>query len=253
MPDNTEGKSPNQPRPPDERRANVDDFTAHLDLVDLSLGGAPSDGTGHAGSHTRLRRYLTIMLYSFIPILFVVFIIALMMTRSGDDPPAESAPAAATSEPGGQAGQAQPTTKPTNPAESTTTDDCILPASAVTITIVNLVSDVGVNDPSMFQKTWTTDFQNRTDKSVVLAVHTSEQQGDLTVVDAWDTQTLLAGGLGVQERGFLTNNIGGAAGALSWRYIDRMIPLDDRQVCFIMFKDPAVQAKAIPVDVPPAN
>jgi hypothetical protein len=102
----------------------------------------------------------------------------------------------------------------------------------------------------MFQKTWTTDIQNTTNTSVVLTVHTSEQQGDLTVVDEWDSQILPAGGLGVQESGFLTNNIGGAAGALSWRYVVRMIPLDDREVCFLMFRDPAVQAKSLPVDVP---
>jgi hypothetical protein len=67
-----------------------------------------------------------------------------------------------------------------------------MPASAVAVTILGLNSDVGVNDPSVFRKTWTTDIQNTTHKSVVLAVHASEQQGDLTVVDEWNSQILPA-------------------------------------------------------------
>jgi hypothetical protein len=253
MPDNSDGKDPEQPRPPDERRATLNDFAVHLDLVDLSLGAAPFDDTSAAGSRKRLRRNLSILAFSFVAILFVLIMVALMMTRAEDDIPTATAPAGGTSATGAQAAQTQPATKPTKPAESTTTDDCILPASAVAVTILDLKSDVGVNDPSMFQKRWTTDIQNTTNKSVVLAVHTSEQQGDLTVVDEWDSQILPAGGLGVQESGFLTNNNGGAAGALNWRYVDRMIPLDDRQVCFPMFRDPAVQAKSLPVDVPSSS
>jgi hypothetical protein len=159
-----------QPRPPDERRATINDFAVHLDLVDLSLGTAPFNHTSAAGSKKRLRRNLSILAFSFVAIRLVLIMVALMMTQAEDDIQAATAPAGRTSGTGAQAAQTQPTTKPTKPAESTTTGDCILPAFAVTVTSLDPYSDVGVSDPSMFQKTWTTDIQNTTKRSVVLAV-----------------------------------------------------------------------------------
>jgi hypothetical protein len=89
MPDNNEGKDPERPRPPDERRATANDFAVHLDLVDLSLGAASFDDTSAAGSKKRLRRNLSILACSFVAILFVLIMVALMMTRAEDDIPAQ--------------------------------------------------------------------------------------------------------------------------------------------------------------------
>lgn len=187
-------------------------------------------------------------------ILFGLFLLAVVtaliagrLVGNRSDPATDTPPAAA--------GAVASTNSTPSPSASTDRAgagaDCVLPASSVTSTLMDVQTDRGVADAAMFQTLWQTQVTNVSDESVLVAWHVSGGSGN--VVDEWIAFGV-APGESRQEPGYLTNNAGGEAGDLQWRYVDRLVVLADRPECLPAANAPdaETQAKSVAVSVPSA-
>ena len=205
-------------------------------------------------------------------ILVLLFIAALGFALSRRDgqsvaPAVPAAPVAEAPAAGAPANPAAAVPAPANPApadpeptesseeppptpESTTTTDCVLPASTIQVAIANDSQERSTFMPSLMMQVWDVNFTNDTPEAVVVGVHYTSTRGGKIITEEW-IKRRVSPGRTEHESGSRDLTVNGKKAEQASLIIDRLVVVENRDACMPLLDDPQVQAQAVDLPVPP--